>query len=132
MIEFAEAAAEYFGRVEQHIYKGNEIRADSWMSIDEKQEELKQLDRKRTQAHDRLIRMYCQNFDFSNIENRTQLADKVAMMIFRGLDIEIGDNMKEGDIRDALAEHLHENKITKEQIITILNRPHKIERSVNI
>ena len=132
MIEFAKAAAEYFDRVEKHIYQGNDIRADVWMSTDEKQEALKQLDRKRTQAHDNLIRLYCQKFDFSNIENRTQLADKVAQMVFRGLDIDPGENMKEGDIRDTLAECLHEKKVTKKDIITILNRSRKIERSVDI
>lgn len=48
-------AKEYMTRVENHIYKGNEIRADMWMSYSEKQEEISRLDRKRTEAHDRML-----------------------------------------------------------------------------
>ena len=120
MITFAESAAEYFHRVEQHIYRGNEVRSDSWMDILEKQDILKQLDEKRRDAHDMLIRMYCQKFDFSDLDNRTQLADRVAAMVFRKLNAEVRENAKEGDIRDDLAEYLHEGKIVKEDIIRLL------------
>ena len=57
--KYAEAvfadACEYWRRVIDHIYKGNEIRADEWMDFSEKQEEIKRLDRKRTEAHNRLL-----------------------------------------------------------------------------
>ena len=51
-------AKEYFIRVADHIYTGNEIRADSYMDISEKQDEIRRLDRKRTAAHDKMLKNF--------------------------------------------------------------------------
>lgn len=88
----------YWRRVTDHIYKGNEIRADAWMDHLEKQEEIKRLDRKRTGAHNKmlvsvadLIDLHDRNTRFNRFEyrldNRTQIADFVAMIAFELLEI---------------------------------------------
>ena len=125
-------AAEYMRRVEGHIYKGNEIRADSFMSVDEKQDEIRRLDSKRTEAHDRMLtdRMLTsfspfldllrnvQGFKESdyNLSNRTRIADFIALIAFELTGVEPASR-KEGDIRDELAEKLHRKEVTLEQII---------------
>lgn len=121
MKDFAEKAAEYFFRVEQHIFGGNDIRADIWMDRDEKQEAIKQLDRARTNAHNELIRSYCQNFDYSGISNRTQLADRVAVMVLTGLGKTVDVVVTEGAVRDELAEMLHKREITTDDIVRVLS-----------
>ena len=125
--ELISDAAEYMRRVEAHIYKGNEIRADSFMSVDEKQDEIRRLDRKRTEAHDRMLKSFSPFLDLLrdvpgfresdyNLSNRTQIADFVALIVFELIDIEPASR-KEGDIRDELAEKLHREEVTLEQII---------------
>ena len=120
MEDFAEKAAEYFCRVERHIFGGNDIRADEWMDREEKQEAIKQLDKARTRAHDELITSYCQHFDYRGISNRTQLADRVAMMVFSGLGIEPDLVVTEGAVRDELAEYIHNGQVTREDMVRIL------------
>ena len=120
MEEFAEKAAEYFCRVERHIFGGNDIRSDSFMDREEKQAAIKALDKARTLAHDEMIKSFCQNFDYRGIDNRTQLADVVAKMVFTGLNIETNFVLSEGAARDELAEYIHKGKITREDIIRVL------------
>lgn len=119
MSTFAKDAAEYFLKVSNHIFQGNEIRSDSFMDINEKQEKLRQLDRERTIAHDELVRSFCQTNDFRGITNRTQLADRVAMMVFEKLNIE-AYFVTEGSARDELAELLYKGDISYKQIIEVL------------
>ena len=56
-------AKEYMSRVVEHIYKGNEIRADRFMDAAEKREEIGRLDRKRTAAHDRMLKSFASFLD---------------------------------------------------------------------
>ena len=119
MSNFGELAAEYFKRVEAYIYEGNDIRSDLWMSFSERQEALRQLDRKRTIAHDALIKSFHAHFDDDTIENRTQLADKVASMVFEAINKTPASSV-EGEVRDELAEMLHRGEITTDEIINIL------------
>ena len=119
-------ATEYMRRVEAHIFKGNEIRADQWMDYSEKQDEIKRLDRKRTQAHDKLLGS-AKNFidllddktDFSKCEhrlnNRTQIADFVATIAFELLGME-PESKVEGQVRDELAEKIHNGEVTADSI----------------
>lgn len=119
-------AKEYLRRVEAHIYKGNEIRAEMFMSISEKQEEIALLDRKRTAAHNKMLASFAPfldilkvqsefNADDYRLENRTQIADFVAMIVFELLGREPLSRI-EGNVRDELAELLHKGAFTFEQI----------------
>ena len=118
--KYAEAvftdACEYWRRVIDHIYKGNEIRADEWMDFSEKQEEIKRLDRKRTEAHNRLLISAADligvldrdtEFDRSayRLANRTQIADFIATIAFELMDMKPSSTV-EGNIRDELAEKM--------------------------
>lgn len=133
-LELIDDASEYMRRVEEHIYKGNEIRADQWMDYSEKQEGIKRLDRERTEAHDKLlisahafIDLLDENTDFNKsefrLENRTQIADFIAMIAFELVDME-PESRVEGYIRDELVEKLHNEIISantiKEKIIMYL------------
>ena len=115
-------AKEYMARVEAHIYKGNEIRADMWMDHEEKQEEIRRLDRKRTEAHDQMLKSFGSFIDILRrqpafdescykLANRTQIADFVAGIIFELLGLKPASQV-EGSVRDELAEKLHKNEIT--------------------
>ena len=119
-------AKEYMERVEAHIYKGNEIRADMWMDNAEKQEKIQQLDRKRTQAHDQMLTSFGHfidvlrnqpEFDESRYKfaNRVQIADFVATIAFELFGLK-PESQVEGSIRDELVEKLHEKEITIAQI----------------
>ena len=123
--KYAEAvykdACEYWRRVIDHIYKGNEIRVDEWMDFSEKQEEIKRLDRKRTEAHNRLLISAADlidvldrdtGFDRSayRLANRTQVADFIATIAFELMDMEPSSTV-EGNIRDELAEKIHDGTI---------------------
>ena len=110
-------ACDYLERVEEHIYKGNEIRADQWMDHSEKREALKHLDSKRTEAHNRLLTSAAvfidvleENSDFKKSDyklgNRTQIADFISMIAFELAGIR-PDSMMEGKVRDELAEKIH-------------------------
>lgn len=125
-------ASEYMRRVEEHIYIGNEIRADQWMDYSEKQEVIKRLDRKRTEAHDRMLNSFSLFLDLLrnipdfneseyNLSNRTRIADFAAMIAFELTDGE-PSSRKEGEIRDELAEKLHRKEITYEQITAEAHR----------
>lgn len=119
-------ACEYWKRVIDHIYKGNEIRADKWMDYSEKQEEIKMLDRKRTNAHNKLlvsasdlIDLLNNNteFDKSNysLDSRTQIADFIALIAFELIGL-TPSSMVEGSARDELAELIHNGTISTDQI----------------
>jgi len=119
-------AKEYFIRVVDHIYTGNEIRADIFMDASEKQEEIKLLDRKRTAAHDKLLNTFesflgllqeQKGFDAAGykLENRTQIADFVASIAFELIGLEPASGV-EGSIRDELAEKIHSGDVSFEQI----------------
>lgn len=119
-------ATEYMKRVEAHIYGGNEIRADSFMDVAEKQDAIRRLDRKRTEAHDKLLASFNTFLDLLrdvpgfkeneyNLSNRTRIADFVALIAFELMDTE-PSSCKEGDIRDELAEKLHRKEVSFEQI----------------
>ena len=125
-------AAEYMKRVEAHIYEGNEIRADSFMSIDEKQDEIRRLDKKRTETHNRMLTSFSPFLDLLRdvpafkegnyyLSNRTQIADFVALIAFELMGIEPASR-KEGDIRDELAEKLHRKEVTFEQITAEIHK----------
>ena len=125
-------AAEYMRRVEAHIYKGNEIRADQCMDYSEKQDEIKRLDRKRTEAHNKLL-VSAGNFidlleektDFDRSEyklnNRTQIADFVASIVFELMNTEPASKV-EGNIRDDLAEKIHNGDITMDTVNKALSK----------
>lgn len=124
--ELIQAAKDYLRKVEAHIYKGNEIRAEMFMSFSEKQEEIAALDRKRTAAHNKMLTCFAPflgilkeqtEMDVSDyrLENRTQIADFVAMIAFEMLGKE-PSSKAEGNIRDELAEMLHKGEFTFEQI----------------
>lgn len=125
-------ASEYMRRVEEHIYKGNEIRANQWMDYSEKQEEIKRLDRKRTEAHDKLLKsalafidLLDENTDFNKsefrLENRTQIADFIAMIAFELVDM-TPESSIEGCIRDELAEKLHYGTVSANTIKEKVNK----------
>jgi len=123
---FLTDAIAYMKRVEAHIYEGNEIRADMFMGFAEKQDEISRLDRKRTEAHDRMLNSFNPFLDLLriipdfteseyNLSNRTRIADFAALIVFELMGIE-PSSRKEGEIRDELAEKLHHKEITYEQI----------------
>ncbi len=123
---FLSDALEYMKRVEAHIYEGNEIRADMFMGFAEKQDEISQLDRKRTEAHDRMLNSFSDFLDLLrgipdftereyNLSNRTRIADFAAIIAFDLTGFE-PSSRKKGEIRDELAEKLHQKEITYEQI----------------
>ena len=119
-------ASEYLRHVERHIYKGNEIRADMWMDFSEKQEEIKKLDRKRTEAHNKLL-ISAADFidtienksDFKraehHLDNRTQIADFISGIAFELLDMKPASTV-EGSVRDELAEKIHNGEVTEKMI----------------
>ena len=119
-------ACNYWKRVIDHIYKGNEIRADEWMDYSEKQDAIKSLDRKRTEAHNKLlisaadfIDLLCRESEFNKdeyrLDNRTQIADFIASIAFELVDQRPSSTV-EGHVRDDLAELIHSGKITKQDI----------------
>lgn len=123
-------AAEYMKRVEAHIYRGNEIRADEFMDFAEKQDEISRLDRKRTEAHNRMLSSFAPFLDLLKqdtffdeskykLSNRTQIADFVALIALEIMGIE-PTSRKEGEIRDELAEKLHQKEINYEQFADII------------
>ena len=119
-------ACNYWERVIDHIYKGNEIRADMWMDFSEKQEEIKKLDRKRTEAHNKLL-ISAADFidtlekksDFKRndyrLDNRTQIADFVSGIAFELMDMKPTSTV-EGSVRDELAEKIHSGEVTEKMI----------------
>jgi hypothetical protein len=124
-------AKEYFIRVADHIYTGNEIRADSFMDASEKQDEIRRLDRKRTAAHDRMLKNFAPFLELLQekegfaaagyrLENRTQIADFVALIAFELTDIEPTSRI-EGSIRDELAEKIHLGEISFVDIKNLIN-----------
>lgn len=124
-------AKEYFIRVADHIYTGNEIRADSYMDISEKQDEIRRLDRKRTAAHDKMLRSFVPflgllrdktafDEDDYRLENRTQVADFVALIAFELIGT-VPTTKVEGGIRDELAEKIHLGEIRFEEIKNLIN-----------
>lgn len=121
-----EDALEYMRRVEAHIYKGNEIRAEKFMDYSEKQEEIATLDRKRTRAHNKMLESFKPfldllksktDFDADDyaLENRTQIADFVATIVFETIGAEPVSKI-EGSVRDELAEKIHNRDFSYEQI----------------
>ena len=119
-------ACNYWDRVVDHIYKGNEIRADQWMDYAEKQDEIKRLDRKRTEAHNKLLISAADLIDKLNresefdkdeyrLDNRTQIADFIALIAFE-LTNHSPTATIEGHMRDDLAEMIHTRQITKQDI----------------
>ena len=119
-------ACNYWERVVDHIYKGNEIRADQWMDYSEKQDEIKRLDRKRTEAHNKLLISAADLIDKLNresefdkdeyrLDNRTQIADFIALIAFE-LTNHSPTATIEGHMRDDLAEMIHTRQITKQDI----------------
>ena len=91
------------------------------MDFSEKQEEIKRLDRKRTEAHNRLLISAADfidvldrdtGFDRSayRLANRTQVADFIATIAFEFMDMEPSSTV-EGNIRDELAEKIHDGMI---------------------
>lgn len=119
-------ACNYWERVVDHIYKGNEIRADQWMDYSEKQDEIKRLDRKRTEAHNKLLISAADLIDKLNresefdkdeyrLDNRTQIADFIALIAFE-LTNHSPTSTIEGHMRDDLAEMIHTRQITKQDI----------------
>ena len=119
-------ACNYWERVVDHIYKGNEIRADQWMDYSEKQDEIKRLDRKRTEAHNKLLISAADlidklkresefDKDEYRLDNRTQIADFIALIAFE-LTNHSPTATIEGHMRDDLAEMIHTRQITKQDI----------------
>ena len=119
-------ACEYWKRVVDHIYKGNEIRADLWMDHAEKQDAIKSLDKKRTEAHNKMLISAADfiyildaetEFDRSEyrLDNRTQIADFIASIALELMEMAPASRV-EGNVRDELAELIHTGKVTKESI----------------
>lgn len=120
-------AKEYMSRVVDHIYKGNEIRADRFMDASEKKDEIRRLDRKRTAAHDQMLKSFAsfldllrgvEGFDENSfrLANRAQIADFVAGTAFELVGMEV-EASGDGSVRDELADKLHKGEITFEQIL---------------
>lgn len=125
-------AREYMKRVVDHIYKGNDIRADSFMDISEKQDEIRRLDSKRTDAHNKMLKSFApflrllkEQADFNaadyRLESRTQIADFVALIAFELIDM-VPETRVEGSIRDELAEKIHAGEVTYKQISTLIEK----------
>lgn len=121
-----EDALEYLRRVEDHIYKSNEIRDNRFMDRSEKQEEIDELDKKRTIAHNKTLESFKPfldllktetefNADDYALENRAQIADFLADIAFEAVGKEPSSRI-EGGVRDDLAEKVHKREITYEQI----------------
>jgi len=100
-------ACEYWRRVIDHIYKGNEIRADMWMDHSEKKDEIGRLDRERTKAHNKMlisvadfVDLLYRNTEFEKCEyrldNRMQIADFIALIAFELLDITPSSTLEGG------------------------------------
>ena len=127
---------EYFRRVEAHIYQGNEIRNDEFMDFAEKQDAVSALDRKRTRAHNELLEVF-EKFtdilkagtDFENshyrIENRTQKADLVAMMIIELIHQKPASHI-DGAARDEIVEKLHSGELSYSQAEDLLKSALKV------
>lgn len=119
-------ACEYWKRVIAHIYEGNEIRADMWMDFSEKQDAIKTLDRKRTEAHNKLlisaadfIELISKETEFDRseyrLDTRTQIADFIAGIAFELMEKKPSSGI-EGNARDELAEILHNGIFSKKLI----------------
>lgn len=119
-------ALEYMKRVEDHIYKGNEIRADSFMERADKQDAIRRLDRKRTEAHNKMLvsfesfkRLLNEKTDFDeknyDLSNRTRIADFIAMIVFEMTGEEPSSRV-EGNVRDELAEMIHNGRLSYDSI----------------
>ena len=96
------------------------------MDASEKQDEISRLDRKRTVAHDRMLKTFApflallqeqESFNSAvyRLENRTQIADFVALIGFELIGSEPGSRI-EGSIRDELAENIYSGDISIDQI----------------
>ena len=96
------------------------------MDYSEKQEEIKRLDQKRTEAHNKmlvsaagLIDLLDADTEFRRsdykLENRSQIADFIALIAFEIVGLEPSSTI-EGNVRDELAERIHDGTITKEMI----------------
>lgn len=129
--QLAADVKEYISRVVDHIYTGNEIRSDSFMDAFEKQDEIRRLDRRRTVAHDKMLKSFAPflrllneqtSFKATNyrLENRTQIADYVALIAFELIGM-APEARAEGSIRDELAEKIHLEEITFEHINNQIN-----------
>lgn len=125
-------AKEYLKRVEAHIFKGNEIRSDMFMGFAEKQDEIGRLDRRRTAAHDQMLKSFAPflallgsetdfNEDDYRLGNRTQIADFVATIAFELLGKEPAST-KEGDVRDELAEMLNKGTFSFEELDRLIGQ----------
>ena len=97
-----------------------------FMDFSEKQEAISYLDRKRTEAHNRLLAVFPSFLDLLKsdaglkasdyrLDNRTQIADFVAMIAFELIGREPSSRV-EGNVRDELAELLYKGEVTLEQI----------------
>lgn len=128
--ELTADAIEYAKRVEADIYEGNEIRSDSFMDVSDKQDAIRQLDRDRTVAHDRMLDSMEPFIDILEketkfnkndyaLDNRTQKADFMASIIFELMDLEPVSRV-EGSVRDELVEMLHKGIINYEQLDEII------------
>ena len=111
----------YIKAVENHIFKGNEIRNDKFADIDEKQSVLKSLDSIRTTKHNHYLETVN---TFSNLytkktgiflprdflKNRSTMADLGAIMCYNIKGAAPAPKAPDGALRDQLASEIHKNE----------------------
>jgi hypothetical protein len=137
VVNFFSTYFDYISTVENHIFQGNEIRNDKYADIEEKQEKLKSLDTIRTAAHNKYLstvtdfaHLYTAKtglfLPLSLLRNRATMADLGAMLCYDIARIIPKDTSSDGELRDELANDIHG------QIITIDNLKSKIKQDFNI
>lgn len=118
---FFSAYLNYIESVEEHIFKGNEIRSDKFADIEEKQSMLKSLDSIRTSKHNQYLqtvdafsRLYTNKTGIliprNLLKNRATMADLGAIMCYNIKGVAVEPKAPEGALRDQLASEIHKNK----------------------
>ena len=123
IIAFFSAFLAYIESVEEHIFKGNEIRNDKFADIDEKQSKLKALDSVRTTKHNQYLQTVN---DFSNLytakvgifigqnflRNRATMADLGAIMCYNVDGMSPQPKSPDGALRDQLTHDIHKETMS--------------------
>ena len=134
--KFFSSFINYLLKVQKHIYEGEKIKNDKFLDTVEKQEKLKELDKKRTYAHNEYLKTTNDFFELlknktgfiipnSFKEDRTSLADAGALFIRNISNTEIKSTIK-GSVRDDLVKDIEKNSNL------LYNSIEKIENNFNI
>ena len=128
----------YIKSVEEDIFLGNEIRNDKFADIQERQDVIKSLDSKRRSAHDQYLRTVD---DFAKLytkktgiflpsdffRNRATMADLGAMICYNINNINPQTKSPDGALRDQLANNVHKEVITIDDLKSKINNDFDIK-----